>query len=129
MVPLPVVKASNALISSTLSPGLVAIFVGGTSGIGETTLKQFVKSTAGLSPHAYIIGRNEANAKRITAECQQLNPSGSYEFLKGDVSLIKVVDQLCERIKQKEKFVNVLFLSAGDAVLDRSCMPLPIPIA
>jgi hypothetical protein len=43
MVSLTAVQASNSCIASSLPLGLVAIFVGATSGIGEYTLKQFAK--------------------------------------------------------------------------------------
>ena len=35
------------------------------------------------------------------------------------MSLIRVVDRVCEEIKAKEKAINILFLSAGVAVFDR----------
>jgi len=35
--------------------GLVAVFVGGTGGIGESTLKEFFLRT--VRPKAYIVGR------------------------------------------------------------------------
>lgn len=47
------------------------------------------------------------------AECKALNPKGEYTFVKADVSLIRVVDEVCEEIKAKEKVINILFLSAG----------------
>ena len=40
-------------------------------------------------------------------------------FIKADVSLIHVVDDICEEIKAKEKAINILFLSAGVAIMDR----------
>lgn len=117
MVSLTDVQLSNSLIASTLPPGLVALFVGATSGIGETTLKQFAKHTR--EPRAYFVGRSQDAADRIVAECRLLNPGGEYIFIKADVSLIRVVDEVCEKIKASEKSLNLLFLSAGVARLDR----------
>ena len=48
-----------------------------------------------------------------------LNPEGEYMFVKADVSLIRVVDEVCDMIKAKEKAINILFLSAGVAIMDR----------
>jgi NADP-dependent 3-hydroxy acid dehydrogenase YdfG len=119
MVSLTNVQLSNSLISSTL-PRLVAVFVGGTSGIGEITLKKFAKYSR--QPRAYIVGRSQDAANRIVAECKALNPEGEYIFRKADVSLIRVVDEVCKEIKAKEETINILFLSAGVAVMDRSGM-------
>ncbi len=117
MVTLPQVQSSNSLISSTLPPGLVAVFVGATSGIGEATLKQFAKHSH--QPRAYFVGRSRDAADRIVAECKVLNPKGEYIFIEADVGLIRVVDEVCKQIKAKEKAINILFLSAGAAIMDR----------
>ena len=117
MVKLSQVQSSNSLISSSLPPNLVAVFTGATSGIGEATLKQFAKHAR--QPRAYFIGRSQDAADRIAAECKALNPDGEFIFIKADVSLIRVVDEVCEEIKAKEKAINILFLCAGAAVLDR----------
>ncbi|KAJ8131489.1 hypothetical protein O1611_g2138 [Lasiodiplodia mahajangana] len=118
MVSLSTIRASNALISSTLPAGLVALFVGATSGIGEATLKKFAQHTTG--PRAYFIGRSQEAADRIAAECRALNPAGQYIFRKADASLIRVVDEICGEIKAKEQTINILFLSCGVSSMDRS---------
>lgn len=116
MVTLASVLASNSQISTSLPAGLVAIFVGGTSGIGEITLKKFAKNTR--QPRAYIVGRSQNAAERIIAECRRLNPEGEYIFIQADVSLMENVDEVCEMIKAREKNVNLLFLSAGFPSID-----------
>ncbi|KAI1201626.1 NAD(P)-binding protein [Nemania serpens] len=118
MVSLSVVRSSNSLISSTFPSGLVALFVGATSGIGEATLKNFAQHTA--RPRAYFIGRSQEAADRIVAECQALNPDGLYIFRRADVSLIRTVDEVCDEIKAKERAINLLFLSCGVPSMDRS---------
>lgn len=120
MVSLSTVLSSNALISSTLPPGRVAVFVGATSGIGEITLKKFAKYT--LKPRAYFIGRSQEAADRIATKCKALNSAGEFIFIKADISLIRVVDEVCNSIKVKEKMINLLFLSAGVPSMDRSGM-------
>ena len=120
MVFLSDVHASNSLISSTFPTGLVAVFVGATSGIGEITLKTFAKYSR--QPRAYFIGRSQDAADRIVTECKALNPAGEYIFIKADVSLLRVVDDVCEEIKGKEKVLNLLFLSAGLPSMDGSGM-------
>jgi NAD(P)-dependent dehydrogenase (short-subunit alcohol dehydrogenase family) len=120
MVSFSTVCSSNSLISSTLPPGLVAIFVGGTSGIGEITLEKF--AIYARQPRAYFIGRSQDAADHIIAKCKTLNPSGEFIFVKADVSLIRNVDEVCGEIKAKEKAINILFLSAGLPSFDRSGM-------
>jgi NADP-dependent 3-hydroxy acid dehydrogenase YdfG len=126
MVSLSAIRTSNSLISSTLSPGLVAVFVGATNGIGEITLKTFAKYSR--QPRAYFIGRSQDAGDRIAAECKALNPAGEYIFRKADVSLIRVVDEVCKDIKEKEKALNILFMSAGVLSMDRSGMIPPLTL-
>ncbi|KAI3332430.1 NAD(P)-binding protein [Xylariaceae sp. AK1471] len=121
MVLLSSVRLSNSLISSTLPTGLVALFIGATSGIGEATLKKFARYAT--RPRAYFIGRSQEAADRIVAECKAFNPGGQYIFRKADVSLIRVVDEVCEEIKAKEQDINILFLSSGVPSMDRSKTP------
>lgn len=120
MVTLSQVQSSNSLISSTFPPGIVAVFIGATSGIGEATIKQFAKHCR--QPRAYFVGRSQDAGDRIAAECKALNAEGDYIFVKADVSLIHVVDEVCEDIKAKEKAINILFLSAGVPSMDRQGM-------
>ncbi|KAL8692799.1 MAG: hypothetical protein Q9218_002240 [Villophora microphyllina] len=114
MVALSEIQSSNARIASTLPAGLVAVFVGGTSGIGETALKQFAKHAR--QPRIYYVGRSQEAADRIAKTCKELNADGQYIFIKADTSLIRNVDVVCQTIKSKEKAVNVLFLSTGTLV-------------
>ena len=114
MVSLTAVQSSNARITSSLPPGLVAVFVGATNGIGETSLKQFAKHTR--QPRVYFIGRSQEAGDRIAAECKALNADGQYTFIKADVSLLCVVDDVCKGIKSKEKAINLLFMSQGTLI-------------
>ncbi|KAK7755841.1 hypothetical protein SLS62_002127 [Diatrype stigma] len=117
MVSLSAVLTSNSLIRSSLPPGLVAVFIGATSGIGEISVKTFAKYAR--KPRVYIVGRSQDAADRILAECASLNPEGQFSFTQADVSLIRGVDELCGKIKAKENSLNLLFLSAGVRSLDR----------
>ena len=111
MVSLTAVHSSNSLIASSLPSHLVGVFVGATSGIGEATLKSFAKSAR--QPRLYFVGRSQAAGDRIAAECKAFNPEGEYVYIKADISLIRVVDDVCREIKSKEKAINILFLSQG----------------
>jgi NAD(P)-dependent dehydrogenase (short-subunit alcohol dehydrogenase family) len=110
MVSVDVVRAHNASLKS-LPPNLVAVFVGGTSGIGFFTAREFVRTT--MSPHIYLIGRNATEAGKIMEELSSINSSSQVSFIQKDISLLKNVDEACNEIKSKEKQVNVLFMTCG----------------
>jgi NADP-dependent 3-hydroxy acid dehydrogenase YdfG len=63
MVALDHIRASNSSLKS-LPANLVAVFVGGTSGIGLYTARELVRNT--VSPHIYLIGRNQTEASKST---------------------------------------------------------------
>lgn len=105
------IRTSNESIKSALPPGLVAVFAGGTNGVGETTLKQFAKHA--FQPTAYILGRSPEAGDRLTAECKAINPEGTFIFVQSDMSLMRNVDTICEDIASKEKCINILFLTIG----------------
>ncbi|CAK7226467.1 hypothetical protein SCUCBS95973_006209 [Sporothrix curviconia] len=111
MVALTEATASNKRIAATFPDGLVAVFVGGTSGVGEYTVKAFAKYTR--NSRAYIVGRSEASATRILDECRALGPSSTFEFLQGDISLLNTVDDICKKIQAKETAISILFQSQG----------------
>ncbi|KAK6532483.1 hypothetical protein TWF281_006672 [Arthrobotrys megalospora] len=110
MIPLTTIKAANATLSTRL-PSPICVFVGGTTGIGFYTLKQLAAST--VSPKIYYIGRTPSNAEVVQKTLEEINPKGTYIFVQCDILLIKNVDKACEEILQKEKEINLLWLSAG----------------
>lgn len=114
MVSLELMRASNSLVATSLPAGLVAVFVGATSGIGETTLKQFARQAK--QPRIYFLGRREQEGKRIQAELRHLNPSGEYHFVQADVSLLKNVDDACRHLQGRESAINLLFLTCGSLI-------------
>jgi short-subunit dehydrogenase len=124
MVALSDVRSSNDRIASSLPAGLVAVFVGGTGGIGETSLKQFVKHAR--QPRVYIVGRSEEAGKRTVSECQSLNKEGEYNFISADVSLIRAVDDVCRDITSKEPVINLLFQSQGTLTFGTGTSATPL---
>jgi NAD(P)-dependent dehydrogenase (short-subunit alcohol dehydrogenase family) len=118
MVALEAVHASNALITSTLPAGLVAVFVGATSGIGEATLKAFV--SVAVRPRVHIIARSSTKGARIVAECQELCPEGHFDLIEADCSLMRDTDAAATRILAKETVLNLLCMSQGDPAFDRA---------
>jgi len=112
MVNIKDVRKSNlAFKLSGHASGLVAIFVGATSGVGMGTLKQFAKYAT--APKVYVIGRSKTGATPLLNELKALNPEATFAFIETEISLIKNVDLACDEIKSKEKKVDILFMSPG----------------
>lgn len=110
MVTIKDVRISNANFKdSNKADGQVAVFIGGTSGIGMGTLKQFAKQAN--SPKIYIAGRSKSAATPLLKELESLNPTGTYIFQETEISLLKNADEVCEEIKTKEEKVDLLFMS------------------
>ncbi|TVY49875.1 Oxidoreductase [Lachnellula occidentalis] len=99
MVNIRDVRTSNGVFKQTNS-GLVAVFVGATSGIGMGTLKQFAKNAN--SPTIYILGRSQSAAKPLLDELSTSNSKAVLNFIETEVSLMKNVDKACDEIKFKE---------------------------
>ncbi|KAH6857079.1 hypothetical protein B0I37DRAFT_443651 [Chaetomium sp. MPI-CAGE-AT-0009] len=117
MVTLEQMRFSNARIPDSLPPGMVAVFAGGTSGIGEATMKLFAKHA--IRPRIYFIGRSERAAARIIGELTAINAGGQYHYMQADLSLLQNVDEICHEIKRHESLINLLFLTSGTMVTGR----------
>ncbi|KAJ6010161.1 hypothetical protein N7522_005177 [Penicillium canescens] len=89
---------------------LVAVFVGGTSGIGDSTARAFAQHRLF---RIYLVGRNKEQASKIAQDIQGHNLHADMIFLNKDVSRLRAVDEVCQEIKVKEKEVDLLFLSTG----------------
>ena len=110
------IRASNTLINDATAPR-VAVFVGGTSGIGKLTIKALVST--GASMRVYLVGRKSAEEamQAFTQELHAINPKAEIVWTEGEVSLLAEVKRICGVIKEKETRVDLMFLSAGYAPL------------
>ena len=110
MVNIKNVRISNASLKEK-SPGMVALFVGGTSGVGKGTLEQLARYTD--EPKVYIVGRSRSAASPLLEELKTINPNGTFTFMETEISLIKNVDKICSEIKEKEQKLDLIVLSTG----------------
>jgi len=121
MAKLPAVIAANKLLTSKL---LVAVFIGGTSGIGEYTLRALCTSFAahghsGSGLRAYIVGRKPADGQKVLDECLELCPKASLSYVTvGDLSLLQDVDVACAEIVRREEAAEKAGDLAGCARVD-----------
>jgi NADP-dependent 3-hydroxy acid dehydrogenase YdfG len=121
MVAIHTITESNVRIAGSLPAGLVAVFAGATSGIGESTLRQFTKRAQ--KPRIYFLGRRENEGQRVQAELKALNPGGEYHYVENDSSLLGNVDQACQYIREREPAINLLFLSCGTLITGKRKVP------
>src|SRR5205085_490473 len=72
MVKLTNVRSSNTAFRS-YSAGFVAVFIGGTSGIGEATVRSLAAN--GNKCTVYLVGQSDTAATAMIKECEALSPS------------------------------------------------------
>jgi NAD(P)-dependent dehydrogenase (short-subunit alcohol dehydrogenase family) len=109
-------RTSNAEFVGNLQGKPVAVFVGGTSGIGQGMAENFAKWREGRA-HIVIVGRNEAAAKDIISHFPQVPASEqgqwTYEFVKCDATLMKEVKRASSEILSRHPKINYLVMSPG----------------
>lgn len=114
MVAIEVIQQSNRLLASLPhTQGLVAVFIGATSGIGLSTLEHFAKSTT--APRIYSTARPKSTASHaeFLETLRKSNPSGTYTLLTADASLVSDIDAAVDEVKKSETKVDLLFMSPG----------------
>lgn len=116
MITMDDVRSSNEGICSRLPSKLVAVFVGGTNGIGEATLKQFAQHVP--EPHIVLVGRSQEAAGQIVEESKKVNEDAQFTFIQADTSLIENVDIVSNEIKKQFPHINLLFLSIGTSIFE-----------
>ncbi|KAJ7036786.1 NAD-P-binding protein [Mycena alexandri] len=107
------VRIANSKYTSTNIP--VAIFVGGTSGIGRATAEAFARYTKG-NAHIILVGRNAIAAEAVLASFPNPQTSDSrwkHEFVQCDASLLQNVHATLTALAPRIPRVNYLVLSAG----------------
>lgn len=114
MVSYKEIKASNAIIHDAAVP-YVAVFVGGTSGIGKATVKSLVAT--GITTRIYLVGRKSSKERTIAfiEELHNINEKAHVIWVEGEVSLLAETKRVCQIIKSKEEEVDLLFFTTGYA--------------
>lgn len=123
MVQLDTVRSANTAFFQ--SRPLVAVFAGGTAGIGESTLRALAAAhgSSGKGLRVYVTGRRKEATEKILANCSRTCPTGKFIFVQAnDLSLLEDVDKVCAEISQLEQEnsgsekarVDMLYMSQGD---------------
>lgn len=114
MVSYKEITTSNALINDATAPR-VAVFVGGTSGIGKLTISALVAT--GASMRIYLVGRksSQESMQAFIQELHAVNSNAEVIWTEGEIALLAETKRICEIIKSKETHVDLVFLTAGYA--------------
>ncbi|PVG01539.1 NAD(P)-binding protein [Serendipita vermifera] len=108
--------ASNALFNPATRP--IALFFGGTSGIGQAMAKQLAKQTNGRA-HIILLGRNQAAAEKIISSFPKTDAStppdhaSDYSFVKVDASSMEEVRQATSQLSSLLPKINFIVTSTG----------------
>ncbi|KAG9224360.1 hypothetical protein CCMSSC00406_0007866 [Pleurotus cornucopiae] len=90
----------------------VAVFVGGTAGIGAALAVKTAKYS--VNPDIHIVGRKKASAEKVLAELRTVNTNGTYSFHECDISLLSNARTLATTLAHQLPKINLLVLTAGN---------------
>jgi len=95
------------------TPNLNSLYL--IAGIGAGVAKAFAKygPTDANAPYIILIGRNRQRADDVINEMKKHNGNGKYEFIQGDLSLMKGVRGVAAEIAGKVEGINYLCMSQG----------------
>ncbi|KAF2485947.1 hypothetical protein BDY17DRAFT_320783 [Neohortaea acidophila] len=102
MVDIHKVRRSNTEYFPNLP--FVAVFVGGTQGIGRYAVEELAKLYSQPILRVYILGRNKTSADEVLASCRRLCPHGKFTFVQArNLALLEDVDATCAEIIRLER--------------------------
>lgn len=118
MTTLTAARAANESALSSASSNIpVALFVGGTSGIGQAVAEAFAKHTKG-NAHIIICGRNRKAAEDIIASFPSSSDKGKYEFVECDATLMKNVQNTTSSLLSSLPKLNYIVATTGFLTLN-----------
>jgi hypothetical protein len=114
MPSLAAAEASNAGFAPSYIP--VAVFVGGTSGVGQAMAEALARQTNGRA-HIILIGRNAVQAADILARFPKPAEGDAdgwtHEFVACDATSVASVRTVCAGLRARLKRINFLVISAA----------------
>lgn len=109
-----VAEASNAAFSPSYIP--VAVFAGGTSGVGQAMAEALARQTNGRA-HIILIGRNAVSAAEILAQfpkpAEREADGWAHEFVACDATSMKSVRAVCAGLISRLQRINFLVMTAA----------------
>jgi len=113
-------RASNEQFKPTTRP--VALFLGGTSGIGQAMAEQLARQTNGRA-QIVLLGRNQEAADRIIATFPRTpdgtSPGGEskYSFVKVDATSMAQIRSAAAKLSTELDKINFIVVTAGYSTL------------
>lgn len=92
--------------------GLVALFVGATSGIGLATLRVLAKSLP--DSRLYVVGRSKERFASELSELERLSDSTEIIFIEAEISLIRNTNKIVACLSSRESKLDLLYMSPGN---------------
>ncbi|KAF8646486.1 hypothetical protein AX16_007188 [Volvariella volvacea WC 439] len=95
---------------------LVAVFVGGTSGIGRGMLETFAArmSNSSTASQIFVVGRNAQAAGEIEQNLKTLDPNvPAFKFISADLTLMRNVRKVSAEILRTTPKINFLIMTPG----------------
>ena len=113
MTTLASIRAANLTAGAGLNYRPVAVFAGGTGGIGAGMAQAFARHRNG-DAHIILIGRNRAAAEKVIASFPKPKTQDvQHEFVECDVTLMRNVRKTTAELVQRLPKVNYLVLTQG----------------
>ena len=113
-----VFKQNASVLSSLRAERPVAIFVGGTSGVGQGLAEDFARHRMGRA-HIVVVGRNEQAANEILTRTRSLldppdqEVNWTHEFVQCDLTLMRNVHAASKEILTRYPKINYLLMTPG----------------
>ena len=85
------------------------------TGIGAGIASAFAKygPRDANAPYIILVGRSQQGANAVIEEMKKSNAQGKYEFVQGDLTLMKGVRSVADEISKKVDKINYLCMSQG----------------
>lgn len=123
MVNINTVRDTNERCLSEIED-LTAVFVPGTTGIGEYALLRLalIRGRHNKGFYVYLVARSQEKADAVIARCKNDCPKAEFCFLlTKDIAMISEVDRACKEIRNREEerkrgaksSIDLLLLSPG----------------
>nr|WNS47934.1 FunD [Talaromyces coalescens] len=112
MVALSDVVAHNNCLRQRPS-GLIALFVGATSGIGLSTLRTLAERLPGS--RLYVVGRSKERFASELSRLERLNDCTEIIFIEAEIALLKNTNKIVKFLSNRESKLDLLYMSPGSS--------------